>query len=152
VTLLVKASNVRPIAIEDTYETMEDTVLTMETPGVLGNDGDGDGDPLTVELVSEQFGDYFELRADGSFEYWPPSNYDSPVTFVYRISDGLLAVLITAPTKGTLTLTSNGSFSYIRTPGTRGIDRFTYRVDDSGGAIGNTAIVTIYRETATVER
>ncbi len=57
-----------------------------------------------------------------------------------------------APGPGCPPLTSNGSFSYIRTPGTRGIDRFTYRVDDSGGAIGNTAIVTIYRETATVER
>ncbi len=206
VTLQVKASNVRPTAVADTYETFEDNGLEVAAPGVLDNDMDADGDALTVELVSEPFGDFFDLRPDGSFEYWPPSNYDSPVTFVYRIhdgltysapvtstieihfvndsptavedeyyvdlsghltvpapgvlandydeveGDGLLAVLITAPTKGTLTLNSNGSFSYIRTPGTRGIDRFIYRVDDSGGAIGNTATVTIYRGTVTVGR
>lgn len=185
VTLQVKASNVRPVAVADTFQTFEDTILDVPAPGVLGNDIDADGDPLTVELVSAPFGDFFDLRPDGSFEYAPPSNYDSPVTFVYRVSDGLtfsalvtstieiqfvndsptavdddyfvdlsghLAVLIMAPTKGTLTLNSNGSFSYIRTPGTRGIDRFTYRVDDSGGAIGNTAVATIYRETVTVGR
>ena len=32
--------------------TAEDTVLTVAAPGVLGNDSDPDGDPLTAVLVT----------------------------------------------------------------------------------------------------
>lgn len=197
VSLRVKASNSPPVANPDDYTTPEDTLLSIAAPGVLGNDVDADGDPLTAEIVSRPFGEDFALDLDGSFEYVPPSNYDSPVSFTYRISDGLVrsppttvtieipavddspfaeddfyalggasrldipapgvlandydevegdalsARLRVKPGKGTVTLRANGSFTYVRTPGTQGVDSFSYRVRDSGGAVGNIAFVTI---------
>ena len=51
VTLTVTAVNDAPIAADDAYTTTEDTALTVAAPGVLGNDSDPDGDPLTAVLV-----------------------------------------------------------------------------------------------------
>ena len=45
-------TNQAPAAAGDAYTTAEDTVLTVPAPGVLGNDGDPDGDPLTAVLVT----------------------------------------------------------------------------------------------------
>ncbi len=90
VTMRVKASNASPQPVADTYETDEDTPLVVGPPGVLANDVDADGDPLTALVVSPPFGDGFELLPDGSFEYYPPSNFDSPVSFTYRVDDGLV--------------------------------------------------------------
>ena len=90
VTMRVKARNRGPRAVADSYVTEEDTPLFVGPPGVLGNDRDADGDPLTAEFVTAPFGDEFLFEPDGSFEYYPPSDYDSPVTFTYRADDGLL--------------------------------------------------------------
>ena len=35
-----------PVAVDDAYATNEDVTLTVPAPGVLGNDSDGNGDPL----------------------------------------------------------------------------------------------------------
>jgi hypothetical protein len=90
VTMRVKASNAAPVAVTETYVAYEDTPVLEDPPGVLANDTDADGDPLTAVLVSDPIGESFELRPDGSFEYYPPANYDSPVTFRYRVDDGLV--------------------------------------------------------------
>ena len=37
-----------PVATDDAYTTGEDTPLVVSAPGVLGNDTDADGDPLTA--------------------------------------------------------------------------------------------------------
>ncbi|HET7142949.1 MAG TPA: spherulation-specific family 4 protein [Anaerolineales bacterium] len=57
--------------------------------------------------------------------------------------DPLTAVLVNGPANGTLTLNSDGSFSY--TPGASftGIDTFTYRAHDSFGGQSNLSTVTI---------
>src|SRR5258708_39216638 len=52
VTITVTAVNDPPVAANDSYSTAEDTALTVSAPGVLGNDTDVDGDPLTAVLVS----------------------------------------------------------------------------------------------------
>src|SRR5690606_13702562 len=44
--------NVLPVAQPDSYTTSEDTTLTVQAPGVLGNDSDPEGAPLTAVLVS----------------------------------------------------------------------------------------------------
>ena len=58
-------------------------------------------------------------------------------------SNPLTAILVTGPSQGTLTLNPNGSFSYTHTGPTVGTDTFTYRAQDSGGALSNIATVTI---------
>lgn len=47
----------------------------------------------------------------------------------------LTAVLVSGPANGTLTLNSNGSFTYTPTAGFSGADSFTYRAQDSLGAL-----------------
>jgi large repetitive protein len=89
VTMRVKRSNAKPEAVADTFETDEDIPLTIPAPGLLANDVDSDGDPLTALSVTAPFGDGFTMGADGSFEYYPPPNFDSPVSFKYQVDDGL---------------------------------------------------------------
>jgi VCBS repeat-containing protein len=56
--------------------------------------------------------------------------------------DALTAVLSAGPTKGTLTLNANGSFTYTPNAGISGTDSFTYRAFD-GSLNSNVATVTI---------
>ncbi len=51
-TITVNAINDAPVAVDDAYTTDEDTPLTVAAPGVLGNDTDVDGDPLTAVQVT----------------------------------------------------------------------------------------------------
>ena len=90
--------NTPPVAVADLYNYTPGVALTIAaTPGVLGNDTDADGDPLT-------------------------------------------AVLVSGPSNGTLSLNSNGSFTY--TPAGAGSDQFTYKAND--GKVGsNTVTVTL---------
>ena len=56
--------------------------------------------------------------------------------------DALTAVLVSAPSNGTLLLNPNGSFTYTPAVGFSGTDSFTYRAND-GTANSGTATVTI---------
>jgi hypothetical protein len=56
---------------------------------------------------------------------------------------GLTAVLITGPASGTLSLASNGSFTYTPPPAFSGPISFTYRTQTTNGGPGNTATVSI---------
>ena len=51
-SIAVASTNDLPAATADAYATNEDTPLTVSAPGVLGNDTDVDGDPLSAVLVS----------------------------------------------------------------------------------------------------
>ncbi|MGD0795108.1 MAG: cadherin-like domain-containing protein, partial [Dehalococcoidales bacterium] len=62
--------------------------------------------------------------------------------------DTLTAIKVTDPTHGTVTLNSNGSFTYTPTTGYTGSDSFTYKAND-GKADSNTATVTITITTST---
>lgn len=98
---VTRAANTVPEAVDDgPYSMNQDTKLTVNaTDGVLANDTDTDGDPLT-------------------------------------------AMLETAPMHGTMTLYSNGSFTYTPVVGFNGSDSFTYKAND-GYSDSNTATVTI---------
>ncbi len=51
VTITVLPLNDVPVANNDSYTVNEDTTLTIPAAGVLANDSDVDGDPLTMTLV-----------------------------------------------------------------------------------------------------
>ena len=88
VTLL--PANTAPVANADgPYQIPEDAVLTTSAPGLLSNDTDADGDPLTADLVSDVSYGTLVLNANGSFTYTPPSNFSGAATFTYRAFDGL---------------------------------------------------------------
>ncbi len=56
--------------------------------------------------------------------------------------DTLTAVQVSGPSKGTLTLNADGSFTYQPNANTNGSDSFTYRASD-GSSAGNVATVSI---------
>ncbi|WP_158265103.1 Ig-like domain-containing protein [Blastopirellula marina] len=116
VAITITGVNHAPEAAEDAYETSEGAVLNVPAPGVLANDTDADGDPLTVvEMNGEainvgvpymlESGAMLTLNADGSFDYDP-----------------------------------NGAFASLG-EGETGEDRVTYAVADSTGLMSHSAIV-----------
>jgi hypothetical protein len=186
-----------PIGMGESYNTNEDIPLIPDPGGgVLANDSDPDGDPITAVLVSPpQHSSSFSLNSDGSFTYQPATNYDGPDAFTYRASangattgvltaaitvapvndppvatpddlgasllgatvtqtapgvlgndsdvdgDGLTAVLDQGVTHGSLTLNTDGSFSYTPEPGYTGPDSFQYHAFD-GTAASSTVTVS----------
>jgi VCBS repeat-containing protein len=89
-TPLVSAPPVNqpPQAVDDTYNTSEDTALVIAPPGVLGNDNDPDGNPITAVKVSDPAHGALTINSDGSFTYTPAGNYNGPDSFTYKANDG----------------------------------------------------------------
>jgi hypothetical protein len=76
------------VANDDNYGTDEDTPLSVPAPGVLGNDTDVDGNPLTAVLAGgPSNASSFTLNANGSFDYTPNPGFTGPDPFTYRAND-----------------------------------------------------------------
>jgi VCBS repeat-containing protein len=88
ITVTVTAANSAPVAHDDSYVTQQGITLTVPAPGVLGNDSDADGDPLTASLSGEPTHGVLTLNSDGSFTYVPGSGFSGTDSFVYTASDG----------------------------------------------------------------
>ena len=89
VSLTVTPVNDAPVAVADSYSTAEDTALTVAAAlGVLANDTDVDGDPLTAVKVSDPAHGTLALAADGSFVYTPAADYSGADSFTYKANDG----------------------------------------------------------------
>ena len=73
------------------YEIGDNQLLSVPTSsGVLVNDSDADGDPLTASLVSGPINAAsFTLNADGSFDYTSNPGFHGTDTFTYRANDGV---------------------------------------------------------------
>ena len=84
------AVNHRPVAANDVYSTQQDSPLNVSSSGVLANDTDPDGDPLTATLFEGPQHGTLTLNADGSFAYTPDSGYTGDDSFSYQASDGQL--------------------------------------------------------------
>ncbi|MBN1933907.1 MAG: cadherin-like domain-containing protein, partial [Anaerolineae bacterium] len=85
--------NVAPVANDNGYSTAEDTSLTVAAPGVLTNDTDANGDPMSAVLVDTVpvSAGALTLNADGSLTYTPTLDFNGVVTFTYYAYDGELA-------------------------------------------------------------
>lgn len=88
VTITVTPANDTPIARNDAYTINENTVLTVNAPGILANDSDADGNTLTAFLVNGPTNGVLSLSANGGFNYTPDTNYNGADTFTYRANDG----------------------------------------------------------------
>ena len=88
VAITVTAVNDAPVAANDSYTTAEDTALIVPGAGVLANDSDVDGDPLTAVLVSGPSHGSLTLNANGSLTYTPAANHNGPDSFSYKVNDG----------------------------------------------------------------
>jgi Ca2+-binding RTX toxin-like protein len=79
--------NDRPIARDDTFAVPFASPMQVPAPGVLGNDSDPDGDPVTVSLLSQPAIGSVTLNPDGSFAYAFPVDFVGTTSFSYKASD-----------------------------------------------------------------
>lgn len=91
VTINVTAVNRPPVANSDTFSISEDQALSISTPGVLSNDADPDGDPITALLATGPSHGTLSLALNGSFLYTPAANFNGSDSFTYQASDGVTA-------------------------------------------------------------
>ena len=95
-----------PIAQADTYSTVTGDNLSVDAPGVLTNDMDPEGDPLTAILVdSSGASGLLILSPDGSLEYEVAAGFIGTDTFTYVANDGTQN---SAPATVTFTVTTGG--------------------------------------------
>ena len=88
VTVRVTNTNDAPVAVNDSYSTNEDTLLSVDAPGVLANDTDIDpSDTRTALLVSNPSNGSVTLDPNGSFIYTPNANFNGNDSFTYRAVD-----------------------------------------------------------------
>ncbi len=84
-TITINPVNDPPVATNDTKTVAEDSGAS--TVSVLGNDGDVDGDTLTVTAKSDPAHGTVTLIA-GVLSYTPDPDYNGPDSFTYTVSDG----------------------------------------------------------------
>jgi VCBS repeat-containing protein len=78
-----------PVAVNDAYTVAEGGTLNVPAPGVLTNDSDPDGDPITAVLVGgPAHALSFTLNPNGSFNYVHDGSETISDSFTYRASDG----------------------------------------------------------------
>lgn len=106
-----------PVAANDSYSVAAGGTLSVASPGVLANDTDPDGDPITAVPVTGPAHGVLTLSANGSFTYVPSAGYSGSDSFSYRATDGYLSsntavvsLTVTAP---------------VNTPPVAGNDAFT---------------------------
>ncbi len=64
---------IAPVAVDDAYTVAQRGSLVVSAPGVLGNDTDGNNDPLSASDTSApSLGTLQSFQSDGSFTYLPP--------------------------------------------------------------------------------
>jgi len=123
-----------PFVGDDAYTTNEDIALEIPaTSGVLSNDHDADGDPLTLELLTEPEHGMLTLNADGSFSYAPELDYSGLDSFIYQLDDG---VAVSEPATVSITvdrMAAKLSGSILTITGTDNAD--TYTIEQVDGQI-----------------
>jgi VCBS repeat-containing protein len=92
-TFVVNLLNVneKPIGTSDRYFTTYIDRINEGEPGVIRNDSDPEGDAMVARLVTAPAKGTIRFNPDGSFFYQPDGAYVGTLTFVYELSDGLLA-------------------------------------------------------------
>jgi VCBS repeat-containing protein len=90
VLAIVEGPQTPVVAIDDDYETEEDTLLSVSAAeGVLANDLNPEGSELTALLESGVTNGELSLNPDGSFTYQPDAGYFGQDSFTYRAYDGV---------------------------------------------------------------
>ncbi|MBL8829577.1 MAG: tandem-95 repeat protein, partial [Planctomycetaceae bacterium] len=85
---LVLTNPSTPITMSDDFLVAAGVSLTVNAPGVLGNDSDADGDGISAQLVTSPTHGTVILNGDGSFTYSPNAGYSGAEAFSYRSTDG----------------------------------------------------------------
>jgi len=87
VTLAIGAVEDSPRATDDVFVTPEDQPLDIAAPGLMSNDTDPEGDPVSVTLVAAPTRGTIVLFPSGSFTYSPNPNTNGSDVFTYELRD-----------------------------------------------------------------
>jgi len=80
-----------PVANDDNYTVAEGGTLNVPAPGVLTNDVDPEGSPITATLVTgPAHASSFTFNANGSFNYVHDGSETTSDSFTYKANDGSL--------------------------------------------------------------
>jgi VCBS repeat-containing protein len=90
VDFTIHGDNDPPVAVNDAYQTDENTALVITTPGILFNDSDPDNDTLSAVINTMPAHGTLSLNPDGSFTYTPNLNFSGNDSFTYHNNDGSL--------------------------------------------------------------
>jgi len=77
-----------PVAVNDSYQMMENNGISVIAPGVLANDTDADGDTLTAATTSNPVYGTVTMQPSGAFTYTPNTNFYGTDSFSYEANDG----------------------------------------------------------------
>jgi autotransporter-associated beta strand protein len=95
-----------PSATADSYTTTVNSPLMVPaSSGVLANDTDPQGLPLTATLVTEPADGTLSFNSDGSFTYTPDSGYIGPDSFTYEATNGY----VSSPTQSVQITVNSGT-------------------------------------------
>ena len=91
-----------PTAVAASYSVTQDATLTVSAAnGVLTEDTDPQGLPLTATLLTDPADGILSFNSDGSFTYTPSSGYFGPDSFTYEASN---AYVNSSPTTVSITV------------------------------------------------
>jgi Bacterial Ig domain len=152
-TVFVTVTNVNdaPVAVGESYNMNQGSVLTVPAPGVLANDTDIDGNALTPLLCTTPVHGTLVMSPNGGFTYTPHVNYFGPDWFTYRAFDGLVSsgcvtVMITIASVDSQppVITASVATSMIWPPNGKLVDvGLSVSASDASGA---TTTVTVYSD------
>ena len=77
-----------PVSAADSYLVLSDRLTVPPGDGVLANDSDPDGDPLTALLITGPAHGSLVLLSNGGFTYTPDEDFRGIDTFAYQAFDG----------------------------------------------------------------
>lgn len=133
VTVTPAPPNTAPVAVADSYSTVEDIPLVVPAAGVLANDTDAESNPLTAALNAGPGHGSVIVNANGSFTYTPVAGYTGADSFTYHANDGVLnsgivtvSITVSPATPGILV---NGSFEAGETGWNMSGNRLVYQSD-----------------------
>lgn len=143
VAILVKAVNDTPVAMGHAYTFGAGLNRVEAADGVLRDDFDPDGDPLTAIPASAPQHGTLDLEPSGAFEYTPDPGYLGADRFTYRASDldsssGTAVIEIVVNELGVTT----GETATTATTGDTGCDTPWYPDDDEDGYGDDDRVVT----------
>jgi hypothetical protein len=82
--------NDAPNVVDDTYAVVQNRTFKVKaSAGILANDSDIEGDPMTVTVVDSPAHGHLVMKKDGGFIFRPDRNYVGSDGFTYTVSDGV---------------------------------------------------------------